>query len=117
MTGYKKIIENMVELEVERTIEKKNSEVSYASCVDGVTLNTDNKKLGFPTFELEVNVHYKSSVIPHNYLVLGYIDEYGSVMICSVEFVRDIKKPGETDFHTVHEFLHSDDLDNFTFDR
>ena len=116
MVGYKKIIENMVELEVSRFIEKQSGS-KFASCVDGVTLSTDDKKLGYPRFELEMNVPNNTGVFQRNYLILGYVDDYGSVRICSVEFVRNIKKPGENDFRTVHEFLYGDDLKNFKFDR
>lgn len=113
MVGYKKIIENMVELEVYRFIEKQ-SDCKFVSCEDGVILSTDNKKLGHPTFEVEMNV---SNSIRRDYMIHGYVDSYGSVQICSVQFERKIKKPDDKDFHTVREFLHGDDLKNFKFDR
>lgn len=114
MTGYKKIIENLVEYEVSKVIEQKTGK--FPSCVDGVTLSTDNKKLGYPTFELEMDV-YSNSIVKNNYLIMGYVSDYGSVVICSVEFVRNIKKAGEDDFHTVHEFIHGEELKSFNYDR
>lgn len=120
MTGYKKILENMVELEVSRFITKQSGSrfASFATCVDGVTLSTENKKLGHPTFELEMNVPAdRCSVMCHNYLITGYIDDYGSVVVCAVEFVRDIKKAGEDDYKTIHEFIHGEELKTFRFDR
>ena len=33
------------------------------------------------------------------------------------ELVRNIKKAGEDDFHTVHEFIHGEELKSFNYDR
>lgn len=119
MIGYKKIIENMVEMEVENFIEKKTEGKQFAYTVDdSLKLSTEDKNFGHPCFELKVSVSYRT------YEVHGYVSEFGSVIISSVNFDRDyVKDQNRADWFSkdnikhVHEFLYGDKLNEFKFDR
>lgn len=119
MVGYKKIIENMVEMEVENFIEKRNDRKYFAYPVEGsLELSTEDKNFGHPVFVLQVFVNYRK------YEVHGYVDDYGTVVVSSVNFDRDYVKDQErVDWYAdenvkhVHEFLYGDKLNEFKFDR
>ncbi len=116
MLSYKQIVKNMVEMEVSNFIEK-HSENVFPTLIGEVTLSTQNKELGLPTFELEMNVPNKTNLLHHDYLISGYVSEYGSVVVCSVCFERKIRKNGEKEFKKIREFIHGEELKTFKFDR
>ena len=113
MISYKKIIENLVEHEVTTEIEKKTGK--FPSMVGSVKLSTDYKKLGFPTFEIEMEVPV-NSVANHDYLISGFVSEYGHVIICHVSFSRTYQEEGSKP-HKVDSFIHGDELKSFNYDR
>mgnify|MGYP007013865844 CR=1 FL=1 len=113
MTGYKQIIKNMVEAEVTRFTEKKSGKFIE---VISVELSTDNKDFGNPIFDVEIVVDF-AGILKRDYLVHGYVSDYGSVVICSVMFTRHIRKDGETEFKPVTEFVTGKELESFVFDH
>lgn len=112
MTGYKQIIKNMVEAEVTRFVEKKSEKFIN---VDSVELHTDSG-LSVPSFDAEVTVDF-ADINKRDYLIHGYVSEYGTVVITMITFERVIKKSWETDFHKVNEFIAAEELKTFKFDR
>ena len=113
MISYKKIIENLVEYEVTTEIEKKTGK--FPSVIGNVKLFNDNKKLGFPTFEIEMEVPV-NSVFNHDYFISGFVSEYGHVIICSVSFSRTYQEEGSKP-HKVVSFINGDELKSFNYDR
>lgn len=115
MTGYKQIIENMVDSSVHAYVEKKVG--GYVSYPDKVTLYLE-KDFDHPQFKAEIRIGWKG------YTVSGYVDTYGDVRICSVSFdrMRCQEKDKNGDWITesakpVHELLYGDELERFKFDR
>lgn len=115
MTSYKKIIENIVESEVHNFVEKKNDD--FCRTVDGsLKLSTEDKQLGFPSFEIQIEVGY------HDYRIVGYVSEYGNVVICAISFERTYLEPDEEGFltqktRTERNFIHGKEIDSFEFNR
>ena len=105
----------MVDLAVRKFVEQK-AEGKFVTLTDNTLVVNLDKELGNPVFDVEVKVQ-QNRVIDLDYLVSGYVGEYGDIRVCSVKFERTIKRDGETDFHTEHEFLHGLDLDEFKFDH
>lgn len=112
MTGYKAIIKNMVEAEVTRFVEKKSGKFIE---VKSVELST-NSGFDTPTFDVEIVVGL-ADIIKRDFLIHGYVSEYGSVVVTSIMFDRMIKKANEEDFKKVSEFLVRDEIVDFKFDR
>ena len=110
MTGYKAIIKNMVEMEVTRFVEKKSGEFVDVKSVEMFT----NNGFDTPTFDVELEVGL-GKIVKHDYLIHGYVSEYGSVVISSCSFTRKIRKEGEIEFKTVSNFLIRDELESFKF--
>ena len=118
MVGYKKIIENMVELEVENYIEKRTEKNVFAYPVSGtLELSVEDKSFGHPTFKVEFMVKYRK------YEVHGYVNDLGSVIISSISFDRDYVKDQErldwyADENVIHKhfFLYGEKMDQFKFD-
>lgn len=112
MTGYKAIIKNMVEAEVTRLVEKKSGKLVEVNSVELFT----NSGFDTPTFDAEIVVGL-ADIIKRDFLIHGYISEYGSVVVTSLSFDRWIKKADKEDFKKVSEFLVHDEIVDFKFDR
>lgn len=115
MTGYKKIIENMVECEVNCYVTKCHG--GYVPYPDKVTLELD-KEVGSPSFTAEITVSDR------DYVVAGYVNDYGTVLVCAVRFERDLVIDKDRDdwwardnIRHTSECLWGDKLKGFKFDR
>ena len=115
MVGYKKIIENMVDSAVHHYIWERAERCVFPEKVE---LSLDNKDLGKPSFDALIKVGFL------DYVLSGYVDDYGTVRICSVKFDRmRCTEKDEMGFWIdssavpVHEFLWGEKLDHFKFDR
>lgn len=116
MTGYKAIIKNMVEMEVTTYVEKKSGKFIEINSIDLIT----SKDFDYPTFEVELIVGL-GEIIKRDFLIRGYVSEYGSVVISSCSFERTVVRfPLNSELpetRMVSKFLTADELDNFKFDR
>ena len=116
MTGYKKIIANRVGMTVTQWVEKKTSErkVSerYAFTVsDSLELQLGDKDFDHPSFKITVEVGW------HDYSVHGGIDDYGTVIPCSVWFTRTYCDEDGSNQRTKEFIIYGKELDEFKFDR
>jgi len=114
MTGYKKIIENMIEMAVIRFVERKTTHF-VTTLSETLVLELD-ERIGSPVFNIKIEVT-QNQIHDLDYQVSGYVSEWGKVYVSSVSFERTLKRNDEANFHTEHEFLTADKLKTFKFDR
>ena len=101
MVGFKKIIENMVRHEVGEFVDKQSGEYST---VTSVSFDLD-KKVGNPVFHACVEVNRR------DYFIVGYVTDWGHVVMCSLRFERVI------DGKEHEEFFPGPFMNDFKFDR
>ena len=113
--GYKAIIRNMIWSEVEHYIEKKSGKFATVF-EDKMIMETDNKVLGYPTFEVEARVDY------NRYTLHGYVGEFGNVSISCVTYDRMVCTEKGPDgwwitesAKPVHKIIYGEELEKFDF--
>ena len=109
---YKTIIHNIIEREVRHFIEAKTNHFPFI----------DEKKIGTITekdcvmFTIE-DVRVSQGIHYNTYKIGGYVNEYGSVTICSVAFNRTYCDDNFKNERTEYSFIHGEELKTFKFDR
>lgn len=114
MTGYKKIISNRVEMTITQWIEKKTAENKVSeryAYTDSPDLQLGDKDFDHPTFKIAVRIGW------HDYSVHGWIDDFGTVIPCSVWFTRTYCDEDGSNQRTKEFAIYGKELDEFKFDR
>ena len=109
---YKTIIHNIIEREVRTFIEAKARKFPF---IDERKISTRNEKdsVMFTIEDIQVSegIHYNT------YRVSGYINEYGTVRVCSVAFERTYCDVNFKNVRKEHFFIFGEDLKTFKFDK
>lgn len=109
-TSYKTIIKNIIKLQVREYVENR---------IDGylfeqeITLRNEDKDFQYPRFSSKFKIGYQE------YKVIGYVDDYGEAIICSISYEYDYYETYEDieKRNVKHKcvWVHGDDLKYFTF--
>lgn len=111
MASFKQIIKNVVEMKAKGYAEKKTGK--FYEVIDG----TFDLKNGTNTTETMWNLEIKEMSGFHDYRLAGYVDDYGTVVICSVIYTRTYCDPDGSNPRTKTEFLHGKEMEAFGFDK